>query len=97
MDDTIRTLIGRKLRDGRLPLNGVSRVWGVPSAGDVCFDVCDRTITKQQFVLAGIASLSDKKRNPIHFHIRCFELWTNEKHQLQERTARVPESPPVCR
>ena len=85
MDDVIRTLIQRKLRDGRLPLNGVSRVWGGPSDGDVCCDVCDKTITKQQIVLEGIASLSDKK--PIHFHIRCFELWTNESHQLHERTA----------
>ena len=85
MDDAIRTLIGRKLRDGRLPLEKVSRCWGGPSDGEVCCDVCDKSITKQQIMLECIASRSDRK--PIHFHIRCFELWTDEKRQVYQRTA----------
>ena len=83
MDDAIRTLIRRKLRDGRLPLSSLSRFWGGPADGEVC-DVCDKPITKQQLVLQGIASL-DKK--PILFHILCFELWNDERHQPHARTA----------
>ena len=84
MDESIRTLIRRKLRDGRLPLASISRFWGGPADGEIC-DVCDRPITKQQLVLEGIGSLrSDKK--PIHFHLRCFELW-NDERQSRERTA----------
>ena len=84
MDDAIRTLIRRKLRDGRLPLNSVSRFWGAPADDEIC-DVCDKPITKEHLVLQGIASLSDKK--PIHFHILCFELWNDERHQPRARTA----------
>jgi hypothetical protein len=83
MDDAIRTLIRRKLHDGRLPLNSLSRFWGGPADGEVC-DVCDKPITKQQLVLQGIASL-DKK--PILFHVLCFELWNDERHQPHAQTA----------
>ena len=83
MDDAIRTLIRRKLRDGRLPFTSVSRFWGGPADGEVC-DVCEKPITKQQLVLEGIASL-DKKQ--IHFHVLCFELWNDERRQTRERTA----------
>mgnify|MGYP001179495677 CR=1 FL=1 len=83
MDDAIRTLIRRKLRDGRLPLNSLSRFWGAPADGEVC-DVCDKPITKEQLVLQGFASL-DKK--PILFHVLCFELWNDERHLPRERTA----------
>jgi len=84
VDDAIRTLIRRKLRDGRLPLNSVSRFWGGPADGEIC-DVCDKPITKQQLVLEGIASLRDKR--PIHFDVLCFELWSHERRQPRERTA----------
>jgi hypothetical protein len=47
--------------------------------------VCDKPITKQQLVLEGIASLSDKR--PIHFDVLCFELWSHERRQPRERTA----------
>ena len=36
MDEAIRTLIRRKLHDGRLPLNSLSRCWGGPADGEVC-------------------------------------------------------------
>ena len=77
MDDAIGTLIRRKLRDGRLPLGNLPRVWRGRSEDDVCCAVCDEPITKQQIVLEGIVSLSDKPPKPIQFHIRCFELWTH--------------------
>ena len=77
MDDTIRTLIREKLKDGRLPLNSMPRFWGGPADGEVC-DACDTPITKQQLVMEGIAStLSDKK--PIQFHVRCFHIWDAER------------------
>ena len=79
MDDAIRALIRRKLHDGRLPLNSVSRFWGGPADGEVC-DVCDKPITKQQLVLEGIGTLGNNKK-PIHFHLLCFELWNDERCQ----------------
>ena len=84
MDDAIRTLIRRKLRDGHLPFNSVSRFWGAPADGEIC-DVCEKPITKQQLVLEGIASRENQK--PIHFHVLCFELWNDERRQPRERTA----------
>ena len=89
MDDAIRTLIRRKLRDGRLPHDSIPRVWGCPADGEVC-DVCDKPITKQQLVLEGIAStLSDtpKDKKPIQFHLTCFELWNDERRRPSEMTA----------
>ena len=83
MDDAIRTLIRRKLRDGHLPFTSVSRFWGAPADGEVC-DVCDKSITKQQLVLEGMASPNKKL---IHFHVLCFELWNDERRQPHEQTA----------
>jgi hypothetical protein len=89
MDDATRTLIRRKLRDGRLPHYSIPRVWGGPSDGEVC-NACDKPITKQQFMLEGIAStLSDTRedKKPIQFHVTCFELWNDERRKPREMTA----------
>ncbi len=81
MDGAIRALIRliqQKLRDGRLPRNSTPRFWGGPADGEIC-DACDEPITKQQVIMEGIASrLSDKQ--PIQFHVRCFQFWDTERH-----------------
>jgi hypothetical protein len=86
MDDApILTVIRQKLMDGRLPLNGVPRFWGVAGDGEVC-DACDKPVTKQQLMMEGLASrLTDKK--PIQFHARCFQFWETERRGPRERTA----------
>jgi len=56
---------------------GVARFWGGPTDGETC-DACDKPITRQQLIMEGIAStLSDKQ--PIHFHVRCFQFWDTER------------------
>ena len=76
-DAPIHTLIRQKLMDGRLPLNSVPRFWGVAGDGEVC-DACDKAITKQQFMMEGLASTLTHKR-PTQFHVRCFEIWEAER------------------
>jgi hypothetical protein len=51
----------------------MARFWGGSADGEIC-DACDKPITKQQFIMEGIAStLSDKKR--VQFHVGCFQFW----------------------
>ena len=83
--DALRKLIRDKLKDGRLPLNSMSRFWGGPADGEVC-DACDQPITNKQLVMEGIAStLSDrpKERKPIQFHVGCFQIWDAERRALK--------------
>ena len=57
--------------------------------------MCDKPITEQQLVLQGIASL-DKK--PILFHVLCFELWNDERHQSHSdvlNTTALASAPPT--
>ena len=83
--DIIRALIREKLNDGRLPLASAPRFWGVNGEGEVC-DACDKPITKQQFMMEGLASkLTDKK--PIQVHVRCFQIWDAERGGSEARTA----------
>jgi len=85
--EALRTLIRKKLKDGRLPLNSVSRFWGGPADGEVC-DACDKPITKQQLVLEGIASvLGDAPKKPIQFHVACFQVWDAERRRPPEQSA----------
>ena len=53
--EALRLLIRSKLNDGRLPYNSMPRFWGGPGDGEQC-DACDTRITKEQFVMEGIAS-----------------------------------------
>ena len=81
MDEAIRTLIREKLSDGRLPYDSMPRFWGGPGDGEVC-DACDKPITKQQLVMEA-STLSDrpKDKNPIQFHVPCFEVWNDERRK----------------
>src|SRR5207237_6031271 len=44
--------IQRKIRDGRLPHDGITKVWSSPSAGETC-DACDTILAKDQLVMEG--------------------------------------------
>ena len=74
----IRLLIRQKLLDGRLPLNGISRIWGGPPAGEHC-DGCDSLIT-EPLVIEGIASLL-AGRQSVQMHVECFAIWDEERQE----------------
>jgi hypothetical protein len=76
----VRLLIRQKLRDGRLPYNGIPRFWGGPSDGEQC-DACDRVIT-DQMVMEGIGS-AGVGRHSIQMHLDCFALWDEERREPQ--------------
>ena len=82
-NETLRTLIRAKLKDGRLPWDSMPRFWGGPADGEIC-DACEKPITKEQLVMEGIASTlsSDRpteKKKPIQFHVTCFQIWDVER------------------
>lgn len=76
--EALRLLIRQKLQDGRLPYNHIPRVWGGPSALEMC-DGCESSITEHQMVMEGIAL--DGGRRPLQMHVRCFGIWDQERHE----------------
>src|SRR5882672_12801444 len=76
---TIRLAIRRKLESGRLPLEGTSKIWGIPAADQTC-DGCDMTIARNQLVIDGMARVP--QRRGIKLHLRCFEIWAQERYAL---------------
>ena len=75
--EALRLLIRSKLNDGRLPYNSMPRFWGGPGDGQQC-DACDTRITKEQFVMEGIASMRTDEK-PVQFHVKCFYVWDAER------------------
>jgi len=75
--EALRLLIRSKLNDGRLPYNSMPRFWGGPGDGEHC-DACDTRITKEQFVMEGIASTHTDEK-PAQFHVKCFYVWDAER------------------
>ena len=79
----LRLLIRRKIWDGRLPPDRLSRVsWG-PSNGESC-DACSVMVTRAQVLMQGTTLAGDV---PTRFHIRCFHIWNDERHTTRARTA----------
>ena len=74
----IRLLVRQKLLDGRLPLDGISRIWGGPPAGEHC-DACDSLIT-EPLVIEGIASVM-AGRQSVQMHVECFAIWDEERQE----------------
>jgi hypothetical protein len=74
--EALRRLIRRKLQDGRLPLDGIRRVWSSPSAGETC-DACDTVLAQDQLLMEGITL--DLGRRPVRMHVRCFQVWEHER------------------
>ncbi len=74
---TLRLLVRRKLRDGRLPHDGIRRVWSGPSDGEKC-DACDTVLAKNQLLMEGVTL--DLGRRPLQLHVRCFQVWDHERH-----------------
>jgi hypothetical protein len=74
--ESLRLLIRRKIRDGRLPHDGIKRIWSSPSAGETC-DACDATLTLDQLLMEGVTL--DLGRRPLQLHVSCFQVWDHER------------------
>jgi hypothetical protein len=74
--ESLRLLIRRKLRDGRLPHDGLKKVWSSPSDGETC-NACDTILSKDQLVMEGVTV--DLGRRPLQLHVRCFQIWDHER------------------
>ena len=74
--EPLRIHIRRKLQDGRLPHDGMRRVWSSPSAGETC-DACDAVLMKDQMLMEGAAL--DLGRRHLQLHVRCFQVWDHER------------------
>jgi len=73
--DVVRLLIQGKLREGRLPYDGVTRTWTSPSAGETC-EGCDMLLAKEH-VLMTVTTLT--RGRAIQFHVICFQVWNDER------------------
>jgi len=83
----IRLTIRRRLETGCLPLEKAAKVLGRSPLGEAC-DGCDMTIGTGQPAMDGLA------RKPgslaLQLHLRCFEIWTQERLSLLRERARRP-------
>jgi hypothetical protein len=73
--DSLRILIRAKLADGRLPRDGIPRVWGRPGNGETCV-ACEAEITRSNFMMEGVG---EGLRAVQQFHIQCFYVWDSER------------------
>jgi hypothetical protein len=73
--DIVRLLIQGKLRDGRLPYDGVTRSWSSPSAGETC-EGCDVLLAKEHALMEVTTPTRSKA---IQFHVICFQVWNDER------------------
>ena len=76
MDEALRSLIRRKLENGRLPHDRITRVWSSPSAGETC-RACDTILSTDQLVMEGTTLAAGKRA--WQFHVRCFQIWDVER------------------
>ena len=82
----IRLIIRRKLESGRLPLEKAARVLGRSATGEAC-DGCEMTIGTGQLAMDGLVRGPGNKA--MQLHLRCFEIWTQERSTLlRERAER---------
>ena len=86
MDDkAVRLLIRVLLQKGRLPYASAAKVSGSPATGEVCA-ACGMIITDKQLVMEVVPRTGTGKE-PIQFHVLCFELWNDERRKPRERIA----------
>jgi hypothetical protein len=75
--EVLHLLIRRKIRNRRLPNDGIRAAWSTPSDGETC-DACDTVLTQDQLLMEAV--LLGGKRS-IRMHIRCFQIWDLEKRR----------------
>jgi hypothetical protein len=74
--ESLRILIQRKIRDGRLPRDGIKKVWSSRSNGEMC-EGCGAILSKDQTLMEGVTM--DLGRRPLQLHVRCFQIWDHER------------------
>jgi hypothetical protein len=79
-------LIRDKLRDGRLPHDGIRKVVSSPSDGETC-DACDTRITNDQLVLEATLAGRSARTAVLRLHVACFRLWDAERSTTAPRKA----------
>jgi hypothetical protein len=77
--EAIRVLIRTKLADGRLPVNGIPRVWGGPGKDEICV-ACESSVMKDEFIIEGICLTGGVE--PLRLHAKCFWLWKSERRHV---------------
>src|SRR5262249_9619586 len=90
----IRLMIRRKLETGRLPLEKSKRVLGRSASGEAC-GACDMTIGTGQVAMDGLVRKPGSRALPLH--LRCFEIWTQERLSLLRDRAQRPGAPAAAR
>jgi len=83
----IRLMIRRKLETGRLPLEKSTRVLGRSASGEAC-GACDMTIGTGQLAMDGLVRKAGSRA--LQLHLRCFEIWTQERVSLLRERAQRP-------
>ena len=81
-EESLRTLIGQKLRIGILPGKACTRVFGGAGNGEIC-DACGEAIATNQLVLECIGEHYPKT---LQFHVQCFYIWDSERRTGNEPT-----------
>jgi len=84
-ENTVRLLIRVLLQKGRLPYASAAKVSGSPASGEVCA-ACAMIITDKQLVM-DVVPRTAKGKEPLQFHVLCFELWNDERRKPRERIA----------
>jgi hypothetical protein len=74
--ESLRLLIRHKLRNGRLPRDGMRRVASSPSAGETC-DACDAILATDQLLMEGITG--GPGQEALQLHVQCFQVWDHER------------------
>jgi len=83
----IRLMIRRKLETGRLPLEKSTRALGRSASGEAC-GACDMTIGVGQLAMDGLVRKPGSRA--LQLHLRCFEIWTQERVSLLRERAPRP-------
>ena len=91
--NALRLLIRQKLADGRLPRNGVPKVWGVPGSGEQCH-ACDELVAKSDFLMEGPVLSGGRAARHVQLHVLCFHVWDDERRRLP--AGQVPSTSPAA-
>ena len=72
--EDVRTIIRRKLADGRLPHDRIPNVWGGQGKNEPCL-ACELPIKTSEFVMEG----TEEAMPGIQFHVQCVNVWDFER------------------
>jgi len=80
--ESLQRLIRHKIQDGRLPHDGLKRIWSSPSDVETC-DACGVVLERHELLMEGFTL--DLGRKPFKLHVRCFHVWDHERRAASAR------------